>query len=268
MGVKKDWSSWGCWRNSSHRGRNPAKLISALLRISFKEAYDILGMKQTPTGDDLSQAISKLTTNSSITQTKHVDLPEGYKLVSDDMPSRFVDYLHSRGYDNINRLAKLGIGYSVTGQAANRIIFPIWGEKNQLHGWTARSIYQHRIRYLSSGPLSVPFPYRYAMTGGKVLFIVEGPFDALRVNWLSGAVGYKAVCMYTKAMPNDCVMWLGKLAQQYQSTCLLLDSDAPVTDALQLSDRLPFPVKVANLKEGDPGNITKSNLVRIIHEVA
>ena len=45
MGISTKGKGWGCWRNTAHRGKAPARLLAALLRIDIGMALRMLGQQ-------------------------------------------------------------------------------------------------------------------------------------------------------------------------------------------------------------------------------
>ena len=164
MTIRRTGKVWRCWRNPSHRGRDPAKLLAALLGCSYFQAQTLLGPDLgTPLSDDwLERVKGKLGAVGRPTdqadQVEPLEMPEEFKKFKDvPSASRFLSYLERRGFGREDiwwMTSHYDLRYCTRGPFQGRIIFPIVYEK-QLMAWTGRSIYSgEQLRYKTEGPIT------------------------------------------------------------------------------------------------------------------
>src|SRR5229473_242641 len=62
LGISLDNKGYGCWWSSSHRGKNPVRLVQALLKCSYQEAARICGDETVllPDSQSFEETISSL----------------------------------------------------------------------------------------------------------------------------------------------------------------------------------------------------------------
>lgn len=111
-------------------------------------------------------------------------LPEGFTKFKDSNP-RFIPhieaykYLQSRGVtDDI--IEKYGLGYTVTGEFAYRIIIPSYNSENQLNYFVGRAWVSRKMKY--KNPTSVPKDEiifnEKLIDWDEDIYLVEGAFDS------------------------------------------------------------------------------------------
>jgi hypothetical protein len=286
MGIVMNWSGWGCWRNSNHRGRSPYKLVMALLGVTYAEARRLLGSRADvgPSDPDKFQKVleslrrgpQEKSARASLAHPP-LSLPKNFRPVDfAAMPTRFFNYLTTRGYKDLSRLARVfKLHYCVSGEWANRIIFPVDGPEASLASWTGRSIYQKATpRYLSlskeRSALTIKdcvWPYSLAAKkGARLLVITEGPFDALKINYLfARSHGVRSVCTFGTSISARQQLLLRGLSDYYKSVVILPDPEAYFS-GVALVSQLTFPVKVIRMPESgeDPGGCSRRVLSRLL----
>lgn len=168
---------------------------------------------------------------------------------------------------------------------ANRIIqrhfIPFYSPDVQLIGYTGRLVYQHlhrdRPKYYNAGQKRVLYnprngPGVRAALGEiaypDTLFIVEGPFDAMRM----AEAGYNVVALGGKTLPRSLQNSLLTECQEYGIITILLDLDA-CNEAfdlyLFLRDKLPptSAVILGELPGKDPCELSLDRLVDSIEHI-
>jgi hypothetical protein len=271
LGISLSTPAWGCLRNVEHRGYQPTRLIAALLGCSFHHAKQVEAHYSHIDPD----ALITPQTAPEITPNRVLRLPSEFVPINPTgMTRRFWRYLEGRGYDNIGVLVD---NYSLlcchTGRYKDRLIIPFYDTDLNLVGWTGRALGNpiNAPRYLSSSEavkktvLNEPI-----LTGAKLLFITEGPFDGLKVDYYGRPHGAHATALFGAGITMDQASILNKLAPRYEKLVLLLDSDAiaqsfAVLDWLLAHNviigRLPFGVK-------DPGDLSRSQIEELVHEAS
>lgn len=282
MGLSKNprrpWFS--CWRNTAHRGPNPIRLIIALLHCSVETAKALVDAGDVSSIDRYEEVAGKMSHGSSLAKAapaaKPLSMPKEFKPVTKTgYGAAFYDYLLAeRGFTNIADLVEwYDLRYCVVGHFRYRLIVPIY-LKERLVSWTGRDITKKsavRYRTLSDDPeKAADQGYPPAVlnlkstvlnadlaTGGTCLFVCEGPFDALKLDWFTEQGNAVAVFGMPEAQQ---LAILCRLARNYRRINVTLDADAKARSVgfvEQLRSVSPVPVVWQQLPAGckDPGEL-------------
>lgn len=252
MGLSKDPHRpfFGCWRNPKHRGSNPARLVAKLLGCSDEAASAVVEAGDITKIDRYADVVGKmrrcLTRQPSrqplSEERRPLEMPREFKPITKRGVSRtFYDYLIDRGFDRVRRLVeRYDLRYCMTGHFRYRVVVPVYDVSGALVSWTARDITGRsvvRYRTLSDNPVKAELQgYPPAATnlkstvlnadlcsGGRCLFVCEGPFDALKLDWCIHDANAVAVF----GMPeSQQLAVLRRLASKYAEVNVVLDTDA------------------------------------------
>jgi hypothetical protein len=282
LGINVANDAWGCLRDASHRGKAARTLIKAILKCSSQQANSLVKQYSNSDPDTLDKALKYLQSDlldgdvaTKILQERLLDTYlEFNKIKARGVTKRFFNYLHNRGFDNPERLSeKYGLRCALTGRYKDRIIIPIY-MNSELLGWTARAIGEVRQapRYLmtSDEVKSTIFNYDNLKHGGKRLFIVEGPFDAIKLDnfkFNGNGVGYRATCTFGTSLTLSQLALLRSLIKRFESSWILFDRGAE-GPARHLQDWLGQDAKVAEMPDGfkDPGEFDHDALLSLANE--
>lgn len=270
LGISTAGLGWRCWKNpEEHKGRAPHRLIMALLGCSYNEAAGIAGhggesMEDIPDWR-LGAEIEKIMRGGPTSQKAgRTEFPPGIpqiRSVSGLSQSPFVKYLRGRGYQSDQEVLRLanqyGLRCAIRGPFAYRVVFPIVHPEG-LVGWTGRTITKtDHVRYktLSADPekaraqgLPVAvlktdeslWNYDHVSTCEcRTLVVCEGPFDAMRVDWLGRPRGIAATCVFKKHVSDQQAELLAAVRPKFERAFLMLDPDA-WADSIGAMDRLRF----------------------------
>ena len=279
MGIKLDGEGWGCWRQSSHRGKSPAFLVQALLSVPFGRARAIVEQYSVADPGDISEALKALEGHAvAVTgkyKGKRLELPEDFvDIKPKGTTKRFFDYLYRRGFgdDTADVIETYELLCAKVGHYQDRIVIPLF-YKEKLVTWTGRAITRttgDTPRYLShsmeKGALLRPTDFIYdedsLRKGGKVLFICEGPFDRIKLDYYAREFDCRATCTFTTALSDSQVAAIAGLSGRYSRRILLYDRTA-VSAQFEAMDRLgPFGVECGELPEyvEDPGEFQPDDI--------
>jgi len=293
MSINLGHGGWQCWRHNQHRGRKPARLIQALLNCSWGEALRLAGERAAPNLDDDSNFGDKIRALVGAAQPeekpvhKLTFMPEMHKITEAGAGARFLRYIEQRGYSRSEALDlcdTYGLRYATRGPFKDRVIVPIFMEDG-LANWTARAISKtSTLRYKTlsadretaekAGTPVAPVPVEQTLFNYDVLaddawvqarakqtlVLVEGPFDALRLDYMALLHGLpmRATCTFGKRVAGEQVALLGAVAGRFKRRVILLDPDATV-DMIGLSSRLAhISFEFVQVPEGagDPAEMT------------
>jgi hypothetical protein len=252
MSISLIGRGWYCWRQpDGHKGTTPHRLIQALLGCSYLDAEAIVSSdaRFIPNDGDFLNRLTALfnTTNPVVQPRLTLKVPEEFRPITNiGMGRMFVSYLEKRGFDytDIPKLVKdFQLRYCVSdaflnGAYSNRLIFLITIEHN-LVSWTGRHIGSSRLRYNSLSTEDQLLPARLSLketvlwydwlhqldTG--TLIVSEGPFDALKLNYLGNPKSIYATCIYGSTI-SDAQLDLLESLNQFKTKYLLLDAEAGI----------------------------------------
>lgn len=289
LGISLTTENWGCHRSPLHRGHKASSLIAALLGVSFQQAKLIEQQYSQPDPSNLDQALATLVgltshaapppaypaqappTPRNPTHSTPLSLPDDFRAVRQQgVTSRFWRYLLNRGFDDPDALCRdYGLKCAVTGRWKERIVIPFYQGGNLL-AWTGRAIQKpiSAPRYLSSSDAvkQTIFNEDVLADGGKLLFVVEGPFDALKLDYHAEPLGARATCVFGTSISMDQISILIDIRKRFDKVVILFDHDA-VEPAFYASDWLQAPnVSIGRLPEGvkDPGEMTEKQIVKLV----
>lgn len=285
MTVSLTTNVYNCWLQANHRGRDPAYLVKALLGISYREAREIVYGRDDyiPADDDFVAEIEALLEPTK-KRINALDVPKNWRPLSSKlkspMRSMVFNYLVSRKYPKHDAEAialKYQLYYALEEPWARRVIFPIYDERGRLVNFTGRAIYDNaQIRYkaLYGGEAvnrmnECLFDYhRLIRTTGEILLVCEGPFDALRINWIGEPFGIHATCIFTQNVSESQAYKLERLAKNFERCGILFDHGAElqaIRAQLQLGfERFELP-KYPKVK--DPGDLSGNQLLAFCRNI-
>lgn len=282
MAISLAGRGFKCWRDRTHAGRHPAKLIQALLGCSWEQANGYAGTEKSIPNDFLSKIRGTLMQADTVETQYKLDFPSEFKTFS-GLPSSkpYTNYLMGRGFSELQirrASAEYGIRYASQGDYKGRVIFPVWFE-DQLVGWTGRTIYPNedlRYKTLSNnpekGPPTAPRPISdyllffdvIKQSKAKYLVICEGPFDALKVNILGTKLGVVSTCLFTNSASKAQLGLLHELIPQFEKSFVLLDFAAAAQAGRLVSQLAALNVQGRGLPDGykDPGELGSIDVLR------
>ena len=262
--------AWHCWRNTTHAGRNPRRLIQKLLGCSFKNAQSVVDdqLVTTPEQEELEKATdamrSRNSTESLLPRSEPIDLtipPEFRPLDHSHYGKLFLKYLSvTRGFgEDATAVGQyFNLYYALTGKFAWRLIIPFYAA-NRLIGWTGRDIRRDaKMRYRTEGNKRMIFNAD-AVVSNCVLLIAEGPMDAMKLHYYGQHHGYAAVATLGTSIAPEQIPLLVRLIQRCKSAVILFDRET-LALGMSLAEQLQAlsgrPVRSRHLVEfKDPGDI-------------
>lgn len=292
MGISLSGKGWACWRSETHRGKNPRRLVEVLLGCSREQASRIVGdtAPPLPERENFAGRVRQSLGIRQRTRTvqRYLTMPREFKPIRNRGAGReFFHYLRvSRKYpdDDIPDLVRrYDLRYCTSGQFRNRLIIPVSTELG-LTTWVGRTIKRSQSpRYkaltvdpdkVGGGPLALRpvnrclFNYPSLMRDpGSVLVIVEGPMDALRVDYYGYEYGIRATCLFGLNLFDEHLALLQNLAPLYRRRILMLDRGETVS-AMRIGMRLShlrFDYKTSPSSVKDPAEMTPRQILKIFN---
>lgn len=281
LGVDSSKGYYSCWRNSEHRGKSLHRLIMTIARCSYEAACELLGNKIVRIDNGyFDEFMNNPDTffDEVIEIKKSLFLDVNFKeFGKSEIENPYLNYLSNRGFENVLDFCKLyDLRYCRVGSYRNRVILPIY-YKNELVSWTGRHIGETDLRYLSlseksGAKLSIKdmiFNFDYLSEVKKdILFVTEGPFDSLKLDYYGYDYGVAATCLFNKILRNTQISLLNKISDNFKKIVILLDSDE-LESNLKVLGALNFlgkKVELGTMLEGykDPGELDKAGVLKLI----
>lgn len=227
MSISVQNRGWFCWRCQA-KGKDPVRLIMHLTGMPYEAAKSYRSKNTTAvTSDVLAYVTDRMNPSKLIEKREPLVIPPEFKFFNPEkmLFKPFEKYLRKRGFTRLVALSqKYGLRYCTRGAFEGRIIFPVYHE-GQLVSWTGRTIYpgvQPRYKTLSADPQKAEkdgYPCAWGpinnyllgyddllYSSASIVYLVEGPFDWLKIMWLlltSGRrLNFTATCYFT-IKPSD-----------------------------------------------------------------
>jgi hypothetical protein len=275
LGVSLTSENWGCLRDPSHRGHSSTFLVGALLGCSQHQAKLVVGQYSKSDPDQIDTSDIPEVGEEWFKKAELV-LPDGPEQLPALRPiaplgssARFWHYLKTRGFDDPPAVIEdYSLACCLTGRFKDRLIVPFY-QRGEMVAWTGRALGnpKHAARYLSSKRVKETiFNQDGLMRGGKVLFVTEGPFDALKMDFYGKAMGARATCALGVSLSIEQIVLLNSRRRRFERTVILFDQDA-IGPAYQAMDWLTDKnVSVGQLPEGvkDPGDMNADQVIATI----
>lgn len=287
LGIRLRDGVWGCWRRQAHRGRKPHRLVMALLNCDYFRAAEIIGTGPRYDVSEFDDLMARVLGPAERTKPKReLSYLDEFRHLGNKRFSRaaaaFLQYLeHDRGFgsDALSVATVYDMHYAIDGAFANRIILPIY-MFDTLVNWTGRTITNDNLRYKTltedeqkaarndEPPALINIKetvYLYDSlleTGGQKLFICEGPFDAIKVDYYGWRYAARATCLFSNSMSDEQRWLLGDLSECFDEMYLLFDNSDVDKYAL-VSELSMYGVRLKQLPKGfkDPGEFTHTQVV-------
>jgi hypothetical protein len=249
MGINLDTGQWGCWRDSRHRGGNLPYLLSKVLSCSREHAQTILGRGSESTTMTLNKIVKEGFNNIDKEKKREnrLRMPDEFlPITRNKFCLRFVNYLIGRGFRHnaLDVSSKYGLKYALSGEWKNRIVIPLYYHK-KLVSWTGRSILaKSLLRYktltidrkiaekIGTNPAlksTTSFVFNYddlMSTGGLALFVCEGPFDAIKLDYYGEKYKFRATCLFTSSISKTQVADISSLFSNFEFIFIIGDKNA------------------------------------------
>jgi hypothetical protein len=114
-----------------------------------------------------------------------------------------------------------------------------------------------------------------AEAGGKGLVLVEGPVDALKLDFYGEPSGVRSVALSTNSISDAQLYLLGELSAGFEWVGVMMDNktDLGFVDSVRMRQNLaslPVPVRTLQVPagRGDPGALTASEARRWATSIA
>lgn len=293
MGLSLDTGWWSCWRNrAQHSGKSPIRLLMKLLRVPYGRAREIAGLGEDyvdPEGFDALAArlMGRAGTEEARpgqVERRFLDFPTSFKKITGGaLTGRFWDYLHyERGFSGASDLGEdvdvladqYGLRAAVTGDFQDRVILPYYQDR-QLVTWSGRAIGPSRMRYrdLDRDESLIPaketlFNHDAIYGGGKALVLVEGPLDALKLDFYGKPWGVRAVALSTNSITEEQSFLLQAAEEKFERTLVMMDNASVlgVVDSMRMKQELCFlrNLAIARVPHGakDAGELKPKQVIQ------
>jgi hypothetical protein len=289
MGLNLDTGWYSCWRNRrAHSGKSPLRLLMALLHVPYWKAREIAGLGEDFVDPDGFTALAARVLGRQKTEegqthqvSRFLAFPREFEPLLGRRARRHLDYLDGRGFAFPEDLAEThGLRFASTGDWRDRVILPYEIDRD-LVAWTGRAIARSTIRYrdLSRDECLVPpketlFNYDCIALGGRVLIIVEGPLDALKIDHYGAEVGVRAVALSTNSVSDEQAYMLEEAEDQFDYKFVMMDmaSGLGLVDSMRMRQELAFirDLRITRVPYGlkDAGEMSPKQAIRWTDAIA
>lgn len=282
LGLSLTTGFWACWRNKSHRGKSPVRLLMRLLYVPYWKALQIAGLDQTYVDPEGFDAVAARIMGRDLSMTRmeqvqrdHLSLPKEFKLIEPRGQSKLHwKYLeHARHfYDwTADVIDTYLLCFATGGDMWYRVIFP-YLTNGELVSWTGRDIAgKGAIRYRDLEiesclikPKENLYNHDAIVDGGKVLCVVEGPVDTVKIDLFGKSSGVRAVGLSTNSMSEQQLWLLTEAADNFERVVFLMDakkSGFGLVDSMRMKSEvssiknatiMPVPLGKKDAGEYDP----------------
>lgn len=272
LGIRVDggaYQPWGCWRDPTHRGKRPERLVKAIKQCSWQAAKEICGTEvpvdAAPMAELLQRAQALFSEYAELRPLEPVDLPEEFV----ECRRAGKRWLEHRGFDAKVVMKEFGVKYCYIGRWRSRVIFPVFFD-GDLVGWTARAVGKAQLKYISHPEgdtvKRVVYNYDAALAGGKMLMVVEGPVDCMKADLLGRFNGWRAVATFGVAYKPSQVSCIVKLAERFDRVAVLYDKGAGAQARRLAEDLSVVRAGVLKLpgKVADPGELDANSMAVLL----
>lgn len=253
MGLNLQTGFWACWRNAEHRGKSPVRLLVRLLRVSVKTARELAGLDDTYVDPDgFANVVQRLLyppAKASVETRPPLDFPNSFRAITTSAATaRHWRYLEGRrGFEDVAKLcADYELCADIGGKWEGRIVLPyiVGGE---LVAWSGRAIGRAELRYrdLDSSECRVQIRETFYNVDATTdcttaLVIVEGPFDALKLDHYGKEFGVRAVALSTNSISEDQLMLIHEVSYEVPRVLVMLDTKSTlgIVDSMRMRQRL------------------------------
>ncbi len=253
--------AWSCWRDATHKGAKPDWLIATLLGVS-KAQGQLIGQaygRASPADFDAAAAIK------SAPEGAAVDLDQFMPIQHGKLTHKFWLYLKNRGFDDPDAvIQQYNLKACLSGRWSGRLIIPV----NHV-GWQGRALRTTKDtpRYLTSHE-DVKKTLFNMGCNGLVLFVCEGPLDAIKIDFYGQNYGARATCLFGSVPTIEQIHLLREMATGYTRVVLLLDNDtAGQAASFQLTDWVRN-IEIGSMPDGvsDPGSMSGDQVRRMVDD--
>lgn len=271
---------WTCYRNPiGHKGVDPRRVLALLLHCSYAVASGMIGGSDLDILSDFDEmALVFMSNNETVDQRLVLTLPDEFRLLNSSKghARMYWRYLKGRGFKSVYHVsAQYNLHYCDLGSWRGRIIMPIYID-GDLVSWVGRTVYEDkepRYKNLSHQEDAEPRAVtsvrdvlynfdRAARTHHQVCVLVEGPFDAIKVDYYGARRGICAVATFGSRIGLAQMELLERIRSQCDNLVVCGDQHAEgnVMDILSATRSLGTrSIRLPNTI-GDPGDLTKHQI--------
>lgn len=291
MGLSLDTGYWACWRNSNHRGKSPVRLLVKLLNMPYWRARELAGLSADYVDPDgFSTLASRLRSTGWSKETdpeREVEplvMPREFRKITNSIATaRYRDYLiDRRGFPerDVDELCyEYDLRCSPSGFWSHRLILPYYMD-GALVTWTGRAIGTSELRYRDLSVAESLLPPKHTLynhdallEGGRWLIVVEGPIDALKLDFYGKPHGVRAVGLSTNSMTDDQLYLLDEAGEQFDHIGAMMDNAGAtsIVDSMRMRQNLAVvssSVKMLPVpgRAKDAGDATPTQILDFIEE--
>ncbi len=289
MGLHLRTGYWHCWRNNSHAGKAPHRLIQKLIGCNYSQAVALVGEGTHRDLEGFEAAAAQFLAGDDRSGSHEVlSFPREFKPLRNRKGRAriYFEYLISRGFpsrDIVDLCSIYDIHYADRGPFRGRIILPFYINE-KLVSWVGRTVYPvEPIRYkiLSHKPEAEP---RALVDRNELLYnfdevmdvegsweagvIVEGPLDVLKLDFY-GHPHICAVATMGTSISDEQVAGILQLADRCDKLYIAQEVGAGASQFKLHSDLVECELLDLPLPDGveDPGALSEKQVRRLVKKI-
>lgn len=253
MGLSLETGFWACWRNSAHRGKSPVRLLVRLLDVSVRVARELAGLGEDwvdPEG--FSEAVARFMGRLTFAEDSGPvwpEMPSTMRAIVNRGATRHqYHYLERRGFTEVDALVDAyGLLADCGGPWSYRVVIPYVVER-RVAAWTGRAIADAEVRYKDLSVDQSAFPIKHMLYNADALddqhahtlVVVEGPIDALKLDFYSRDFGVRAVGLSTNTISEPQADALLDKGGRFRRVLFMMDNATrlSVVDSMRMRAKL------------------------------
>lgn len=291
MGISLTGKGWGCWRDRAHRGGSNARLVQILLHCSRERAIAITGDEDPMPTEYVAMTAHMNALDNQVTQPaskRKLTMPAEFLTLENRVSARpFLEYLRGRHFTDAqigHMTERYDMRYASRGAYKGRIVFPVRFE-GRLVTWTARSVWPGvdlRYRTLTQDPEKAKLEGGAPAIGpigdyllwydellkvdADTICIVEGPFDALKLNVMGRKHGICATCFFTAQPSQQQIQLMHTLLPRFNRRFVIPDRSAEGKGMKTLGRANGLQIDIVTMPEGykDPGEFDEDTMLAVL----
>ncbi len=290
LGINLANNKWGCWRDEKHRGNAPERLICKLIHCSWDVAQELTGRGVSPSLSNFRSVIASLKEDTKPEKTKYktqLKFPKEFRKIKGlGLTSKFFNYLMRTRHlkeDYVQQWCKMyNLQCAFTGDYYDRIIIPVY-RHGELATWTARTINNNEdLRYRALGNDESIYDIKDCVFDPtddyverdwlRLIFIVEGPFDAMNLDFFGSRFNASAVALFGSTISDEQRYQISEIVSQHEQeepyepyqVCIMMDD---IDISLRIQAKLGFGTVKACPDGLDPGDLSRRQIEDIVSTV-
>lgn len=234
MSISTIQPTYACLRVKHHKGGHRPGLVKLLRALGISSDVEALELIN---GNALQGA--HVPESYGIEQERAI--AEWKKFYPASENERILQYLYNRGFPQPGLTCeRYNLRYARTGIWAARVLLPLSYEGEIIQSWTGRAIAHHTPKYLIQDVRDESGFLYIGRTPRRIGVIVEGPFDALKINMACEQLPVSAIALTGLSYSLKRTHYIRKYMESCEQILIALDSSVTYKEVRGLKAALDF----------------------------